>query len=271
MKKILCPTDFSDTAQTSIAYAAKLAKAMGSTLTLLHVKSVTEFSMAEAFNITPATTTVADELEAQSREISKTFKIACYAEVVSTPDTLSNVIRDNTEGYDLMVMGTNGTDDLYQFIDGSTTYNATMKSNIPVLLIPAGYLYCQITNVVFAYDYLREQKLPLTHLAYFTKALNSRLTVLEVAEEAVSKVAEQELNDLQFILKTYSEEGIDLKFDTIRSSNVAQSINDYIQRVQPDVLALCSVRRNPIKSLFHKSTIKSISASLNFPVYVFHE
>jgi hypothetical protein len=44
MKKILCPTDFSETAHNAIAYAAKLAKATNCELTLLNVQSMFDFT-----------------------------------------------------------------------------------------------------------------------------------------------------------------------------------------------------------------------------------
>jgi nucleotide-binding universal stress UspA family protein len=272
MKKILCPTDFSETAQSGIAYAAKLAKATGCTLTLLHVKSVFDFAFAEITDAKHISTIrVAEELEVQSKEISRIFKISCYAEVVSKIDSLSSVIKSEAKEYDLIVMGSNGADDLFQFFNGSNTYNAIVKSNTPVLLVPIGYTYCEIRTMVYAYDYLRERNLPMTHLAPFIKSLNCRLTVLQVLEEAVSKNVGDDLKELQFILKTYRTEGIEYEFDTIRSSEVSQSINSYIVRNQPDVLALCSLHKNLIEGILHKSIIKNISAISNYPVYVFHE
>jgi nucleotide-binding universal stress UspA family protein len=200
MKKILCPTDFSESAQTAISYAAKLAKATGCTLTLLHVKSVFDLSFAEHRDSKHISTVqVTEELESQSKEVSKTFKISCYAEVVSKIGRLSSVIKDEAKGFDLIVMGSNGADDLYQFFGGSNTYNAIVESNTPVLLIPEGYTYCEITTMVYAYDYLRERNLPLQHLAPFVKAVHCKLTVLQIMEEAFSKDADDDLKELQFI------------------------------------------------------------------------
>jgi nucleotide-binding universal stress UspA family protein len=239
---------------------------------LLHVKSVFDFSFAEITDESHISTVrIAEELDAQSKAISKTFKISCYADVVSKIGKLSSVITEEANAYDLIVMGTNGADDLHQFFKGSNTYNAIVKSNTPVLLIPVGYTYCEIQTMVYAYDYLRERKLPLNHLTSFVKSLNCRLTVLQVMEGAFSKDAEDDLKELQFIIKAYSAKGVNYEYETIRSSDVPQSINSHILRTQPDVLALCSVRRNLIETVFHKSIIKSISAISNYPVYVFHE
>lgn len=168
-------------------------------------------------------------------------------------------------------MGTDGPDDLYQFFGGSNAYNAIVKSETPLLLIPAGYTYSEIDKMVYAYDYLRERNLPLSRLVPFIKATNCKLTVLQVMEEAYSKDAEDDLKELQLIVRGLYGSGLNYEYETIRSSEVAQSINSYIHRTQPDVLALCSVHRNLIQSIFHKSIIKNISAVSSYPVFVFHE
>lgn len=272
MKKILCPTDFSPAAHSAIAYAAKLAQATGCSLTLLHVKSVFDFSLSE---ITApgahSTIEVAGQLEEQSREISKTFRISCDAEVVSKISKLSKVIHDVAKNYDLIVMGSNGAEDLYQFFSGSNTYNAIVKSETPLLLIPEGYTYSEIKTMVYAYDYLRERDLPMVRLIPFIKTVKCRLTVLQVMEEAYSQDAEDDLKELQFIIRNFYGDDLNYEYDTIRSSEIAQSINSYILRNQPDALALCSVHRNLVQSIFHKSVIKHISAVSNYPVYIFHQ
>jgi nucleotide-binding universal stress UspA family protein len=272
MNKILCPTDLSDAAHSAIAYAGKLSKATGCSLTLLHVKSVFDLTLAGITGSNAHSAAgITDQLEEQCREISKTFKISCNAEVVSKLSKLSSVINEVAKGYDLIVMGSNGADDLYQVFGGSNTYNAIVKSDTPLLLIPEGYTYCEIKTMVYAYDYLHERKLPLVRLVPFIKALNSKLTVLQVMEEAYSKEAEEDLEELQFIIKTLYDEDLHYEYKTIRSSEVARSIDSYILRTQPDVLVLCSVHKNPIGSIFHKSVIKNISALSKYPVYVFHQ
>jgi hypothetical protein len=76
MKKILCPTDFSNTAQNGIAYAAKLAKVINGELTLLHVHSLLEFAPAESGKDLASIT---QQLESQSDEINRTFHVPVIA------------------------------------------------------------------------------------------------------------------------------------------------------------------------------------------------
>lgn len=271
MKKVLCPTDFSETAHTAIAYAAKLARAMDAELTLLNVQSLFDYTPAEVIRGKDMTIAAAAErLEAQSREVSKAFSISCYSQVEPSHSKLSTVISKEASRFDLIVMGSDGPDDLYQFFSGSNTYNALIKSNTPLLLIPTGYVYSEIRHIVYAFDYLRGGKLPLTRLIPFIRPLNCRLTILQILEDQYSKKEEEQLMEHQHAISNlYSE--LKISYDTLRSSEVMQSINSYIIRNEPDVLALCSVHRNLLSRLFHKSIIKNITAFSSYPVLVFHE
>ncbi|MGC1241517.1 MAG: universal stress protein [Chryseosolibacter sp.] len=270
MKKILCPTDFSATSYNAITYAAKLAQVTNCDLTLLNVQSMFDFTPVEFITGKEFTLkATAERLQAQCKEVSNVFRIACSAIVEPTYNKLSTVISEKSAPYDLLVMGSNGPDDLYQFFLGTNTYHALAKTKTPVLLVPEGALYSDIKKMVYAFNYLRERKLPIEPLLEFAKSINCELTILQVMEEAYSKEAEEELRELQFILKTRLDGSPAINFDTIRSTEVARSINDYILKHQPDALALCSTHRNVIENLFHKSIIKNISAVCSYPVFVF--
>lgn len=271
MKNILCPTDFSTASVDAISYAAKLAQVTHSELTLLNVQSLYEITPVELLTGKEFTMKATRErLEDQCKEVSKVYKLICTPLVEPTYNKLSTVIRERSNDFDLIVMGSNGADDLYQFFFGTNTYNTLAKSKTPLLLVPEGFLYNEIRNVFFAYDYLRERKLPLQHLLTFVRATRSDLTILQVMEEARSKEADDDLRELQFILETQAD-GFPLKFETVRSSEVARSIDAFILDKQPDVLALCSHGRSFVESLFHKSVIKDISAVCSYPVFVFPE
>jgi hypothetical protein len=90
-------------------------------------------------------------------------------------------------------------------------------------------------------------------------------------EEAYSEEFEDELRELQFISKTLYADDINLTFDTIRSYEIAESIHSYVLRAQPDMLALCAVRRNLLERFFHNSLIKDISSVSTYPVFIFHQ
>ncbi|HEY0656484.1 MAG TPA: universal stress protein [Chryseosolibacter sp.] len=271
MRKILCPTDFSESAQNAVAYAAKLAQATEATVTLLNVQSLFELAAPQVADEDEATVkSIPDALEEQSLEVSRSFRISCYAETQSSSVSLTRTIAEKASDYDLVVMGTNGPDDIYQFLTGSNAYKAAIKSSVPVLLIPNGCGFTEIKRVVYAFDYLTARKLPLEQLKPWIKVLKCELAVLQVMEEAYSEEFEEELKELQFISKSLWADDITLTFDTIRSYEIAESIHSYVLRSQPDMLALCAVHRNLLERFFHNSLIKDISSVSNYPVFIFH-
>jgi len=267
MKKILCPTDFSKAADNSIGYAAKLAHYTNAVLTLLHVQSLTTFADPET-----SAGAVADELapimEQRCLEVSRVFKISCDFELAVSYSSLTGTIGTAGKDYDLIVMGTNGASDLLQFFYGSNTYRVIRSASTPVLLVPENCMYSEPVTIVFAFDYWRQLDLPLQPLVQFAGLFNSRITILQIMEESVSEKANQQLIEFQQHARKWFNNAR-LFFDTIHTSDLNNSLHQYMLRSGADLLALYEINRPTLEKLFHKSVIKRISALASYPVFVF--
>jgi nucleotide-binding universal stress UspA family protein len=271
MKKILCPTNFSETSSNGISYAAKLAKKIGAELILFNVRSMTDVSpeellLGERVNFQSAK----DQLEKVCDEVTKVFKVSCYADVETSILSRTKIISGKAEKFDLVVMGTNGADSFGQYFLGSDTYNIIKNLNVPAIAVPSGCVYSDIVNIVYAYDHWRSNSLPLVQLIGWTKILGSKLCVLQVMEESVSLRADAELAGLQQATLNLYKGDVDMRFETIHAPSVSEGINNYMQNSKADLLALCSEHHGFIGSLFHKSVLKAISGKPRFPVFVFH-
>jgi nucleotide-binding universal stress UspA family protein len=272
MKKILCPTDFSDIALNAVAYAAKFAQVTNSELVLFHVQSLFALSPVEIIRgQSDSIELVRAQLEAQCKQISKAFKILCYGEVQVAGAPFASVVSANATDFDLIVMGSNGEENFYQFFIGSNTYNVIQKAAVPVLLVPWDCEFRDINTMVYAYDYLRDGKLPLKQILGWVKNLNAEIRVLEVLEESTSKVVDKELKGLQAVIRNQMPENINLTFDTVHAPDVVDIINEYVLKHDVDILALCTHHYSFLEKLFHKSVIKALSTRARYPVLVFHE
>src|SRR6478736_5189172 len=181
MIKILCPTDFSDTADNAIAYAAALAKKMGAELTLFNVQSIMSLPVMEIIKGKfLATEPIVEKLETQCYQVMDMFKITCLAEVQPENGLLVDIIAKRSNDFDLLIMGTNGADGYNDFFFGSHSYQVAIESLIPVLLIPSTCRYKEIATMVYAYDYEREQQLPMVQLSKWAELLEAKITVLKV-------------------------------------------------------------------------------------------
>lgn len=273
MKRILCPVDFSETAINAIAYAAKFAKATRASLTLFNVQSLFEVNHIQSMRgKAMAIAAAREELEKLSETTARVFKVSCDAQLQPSNATLSKVIAAQAEDYDLVIMGTSGPDGLYEFFTGSNTYKVIKKCSLPVLLLPADCGYSEINNITYAFDYLHERTLPLKQLNdWMSKYENSRLRVLQIIKGDATAQKEEELKEVQDMLKTIDKSGMNYTFETLYTNNVRESIDSYIYKNEIDLLALCARHHDFIESIFHKSMIKQISAIATYPVFVFHQ
>jgi len=271
MLRILCPTDFSKPAINAMGYAAKFAQATNAELILLNVQSI--------FNLTPnelvrgkelTIAAINDQLESQCKEISRTFKISCYAEVELSGRKLASVIDEKSIGFDLILMGTNGVSDYVEFFTGSDTYKVIKGASTPVLLIPTECAYSSISSIVYSVDLQKGEDFPLHELIAWAKLLKSNVCVLQVVRGHFNHETEAELKRSQLEIKDLYGDEVPLQFDTIWSTEIASSIHSYMLRTESDALALCTRHHGFIEGLFHKSVTKILSSIARYPVFVFH-
>lgn len=262
MKRILFPTDFSDSASNALKYAGRYVKENNAELVLYNAYGVLEPQYLEDR---------IDRLEDLANEVSNSYKINCRAIAEPTFGDSSKHINNIAESYDLVLMGTKGTDNCLQSLMGSNAYNTMLKADVPFLIIPSGFKGTTIANAVYAYNYSKEQRLPMQQLLPFLASLHKKsLTVLRVIEKDIDSnfkiLAETSAPFLQSM-----NEGVELKFESLYSfKKIAESIHQCMTRLDTTALCLCTQRRGVFEHLFHKSVIKEISAIANYPLFVFH-
>jgi len=271
MLRILCPTDFSQSAINAMSYAAKFAQTTNAEIILLNVQSIftlTPNELVRGKELTIAA--INEQLESQCKEISRNFKISCYAEVELSGRSLSSVIDEKSIGFDLILMGTNGVSDYIEFFTGSDTYKVIKRASTPVLLIPTECDYSPISSIVYSVDLQKGENFPLRELINWAKLLKNNVCVLQVVQGHYSHEIEAELKRSQTEIKDFYGDEVPLQFDTIWSNEVASSIHSYMLRTESDALALCSRHHGFIEGLFHKSVTKVLSSIARYPVFVFH-
>ena len=141
MKKVLVPTDFSESARHALVYGLSFAKEYGAELVLLHVvENITvgyasdlfPVPMAEVFQeISGYAKTELAKLAAEARE-----KGVAVTELVVQGKPSAEIIRHAAEnGVDMIVLGTHGKGMLDQALFGSTTERVVRRSPCPVLTV----------------------------------------------------------------------------------------------------------------------------------------
>jgi nucleotide-binding universal stress UspA family protein len=141
IKKILVPTDFSETAGNALNQAIYMAKLNKAVIKLIHV--VTPINFTAPNSLIPTSdafyTTILDQSNQDLKKIT-TEMVEANAIGVSYEVKLGNVSDEicdmaEKEKFDLIIMGTHGTSGVKEFFSGSNAYKVVNHAECPVLTI----------------------------------------------------------------------------------------------------------------------------------------
>jgi len=142
IKKVLVPTDFSDSAHHAFGYGVSFAREYDAELILLHVvenltvgyaSDLFPVPMAEVFQeISGYAKAELDKLAAEAKQ-----KGAVVTQLVVQGKPSAEIVRHAAENaVDIIVLGTHGKGMLDQALFGSTTERVVRRAPCPVLTVP---------------------------------------------------------------------------------------------------------------------------------------
>jgi len=141
IKKILVPTDYSETAGNALSQAIYMAKLNKATIKLIHVvipiyitTPNSSISMTDTLYVTMVNEASA-ELKKAAAKIEETNGIGVAYEV--KVGNISDEICDmaEKEKFDIIIMGTHGTSGVKEFFAGSNAYKVVNHAECPVLTV----------------------------------------------------------------------------------------------------------------------------------------
>jgi nucleotide-binding universal stress UspA family protein len=141
LRKLLVPTDFSESARHALTYGTSFAREYGAELTLLHVvENLTVGYASDLFPVPMAE--VFQEISGYAKtELSKLARVAREKDVAVVEQVVqgkpsAEIIRFAQEQkIDMIVLGTHGKGMLDQALFGSTTERVVRRAPCPVLTV----------------------------------------------------------------------------------------------------------------------------------------
>jgi nucleotide-binding universal stress UspA family protein len=144
IKRILCPTDFSEYAHRALAHAIAVAKWTNAEITVLHAVPLV---YAPPLAVPAPTPPIPLDAAAKERIEKDLQAFAAPAERARVPvrtqlvegDPVGEILDTAERGQaDLIVMGTHGARGFERFVLGSVTEKVLRKCSCPVMTIPRG-------------------------------------------------------------------------------------------------------------------------------------
>lgn len=276
MKKILFPTDFSETATNAFVHALEFAKTVNGELILVHTFELPIYDIQffpGNYNVLFDTLQLT-QFDAFKEELPKLHSIAEARNLnhikmshrLMDGDLLYNINRAvKEENIDYVVMGTSGATAWEAFFVGTNTGNVMSAVSVPVLSVPLESEFKKIETIGFTTRYRDKDKKALKEVLKFAKKTNSKVKCLYV------KTKNSDVSDS--IIKQWEEDfiGEPIQFYVVPSEEVKETILDFILLKNIDILAMITYKRNFFVELFNPSLAQTFSSILAIPVLAFHE
>lgn len=270
---ILCPTDFSECSLNAIEYASRLGEKYQARLVLFHVLNREDY-----LKISPLDsegTYQKQFVEEKLKSLQYTVHEECLLnglQQCSFEIREGKIVKETLEyakeiQADLIVMGTEGMNDLRINYVGSRTSSLVERSDIDVLIIPRKVYFKAPRKLVYATDYLEEDKLAIQKVIEFAEKFDSEVDMIHISQthKALDKslhmtVVEEmkpfiRYDKVNFVLKSYRDE-------------LALGLENYLLLSKGDILVTLSRKKDYFDQIFSKNLSKKMSYFLSKPLWV---
>ena len=274
MKKILVPTDFSETSKNAANYAIQMARSIpGASVVLYHLSD----KIALGSDSSPVTETEDDRklivgaaLEQMTEDLNATdVPITQVSEGGSSlVECLSRYVRH--KGMDVVIMGITGATRLEQIFMGSNALDMIKANVCPVIIVPPNARYTAINNVMFTSDFKNvESTTPLASIKNLLNAFKPKLHVVNVDHEHYVEVTEEykeQRTRLESMLKEFNPQ-----FYFIRMYDFLDAVSSFTADHKIDLIITVPRKHNFLTGFYKTSHTKKLAYHSHVPVAAVHE
>ncbi|MCB0669291.1 MAG: universal stress protein [Saprospiraceae bacterium] len=274
MKKILFPTDFSPAANHAFIYALHLADVLSAEITTLHAYPLPEIHGVVMPNLV-------GEIEQSIRmeEFDEYRNSVDQLRVIAEANSLGHVRVNHTlktgstikailasaesEGSDVIIMGTKGATGLREVFVGSVTGEIMEKANCPVLAIPDEASFDHnIDRLVVTTDFTDEDEKALIEVLKFASLFDKTQVVCLHVSPEVDEEKKMRFENMKVKFRDHHN----LHFEILSHSEIFRTLGEYLEKERIDIVTMLTHKRNFFKELFKYSRAKRMIYHSKIPV-----
>ncbi|MFM1876842.1 MAG: hypothetical protein RL266_2579 [Bacteroidota bacterium] len=264
MKKILVPTDFSESAYAAAEVAAHIAKKTDARVYLLHVVSLLEYGDEEE---------ISKQLFVMKlvRKRMQEMVEQPFFEGVNVVEALQfDLVHENVNKLaiknevDLIVMGSHGVSGIKEIIWGSNAQKILRRSKCPVLTVKSVPKSLDFKNIVFASNFDTEVEGAFFHIERFAELFGSKLHLLRVcttAEFSTTRSANEKMHALAKAtgLKEYTT-------NVYNSITLESGVSEFAKETDADLVAIATHGRDGLLHILAGSRTESLVNHGDIPI-----
>lgn len=275
MKKILFPTDFSQTANNAFVYALQFAESIGAEIITLHVYELpqVDYIQVPVYLLDIYEVTELSNFENYKHHIPVLREIAekqglghiKISNVLESGNLIDSIHRiTDQEVIDYIIMGTKGAQGLASTFLGSVTEKVMHHAQSVVLAIPEGCAYAPASHILFTTKFKPEDRPLLDKVVALATAFQSRVTCLYVDNSDNTNQ-----RDIEAWKQGIVYEKID--YHITHAEDVEGEILHFITAHQINMLAMPKHHKGFFEGLFHTSLTKKLAFHLKIPILALHD
>ena len=276
MKKILYPTDFSETAENAFLFALQIADHLGSSIITIHAfdrPDISDFNLPGVLREVYDSIDL-DEFENYEDEVPILRDIATengyyhvpMVHVLEEGAPVSAILRTaNKNKADLIVMGATGAGMMETFFFGTISGKVMEEAHCPVIVVPNEASFDGIIDhIAVATNCTPEDALMLQSLRRFRDAMGSHLHVVHVDTSANGEGTQK----LTSFVEPWQQDK-KMTAHCVSNKDINVGIEGFISEKKIDMLAILSHRRNWFDEIFEKNRAKELSHQVTIPLLVY--
>jgi nucleotide-binding universal stress UspA family protein len=274
MKKIIAPTDFSDSSENAAIYAGRLAEFYGAELWLYHAyrmpAPITEMS-ARLMNPEEMQAAVEYEMAVFKNKVLSNLRSTAKINTQTGVNSFSEGLEELCSSIkpDLVVMGLSGKNVLTRFIAGSNTIRAIRQLTCPVLVVPPQAEFIPVRKIGFACDFEKvRETTPVGPLKKLIRDFNADLSVLNVVYDDDGEVPEKKEQSIYIdgVLAEFKP-----SYQSVLSGDITGGINWFAEKEKLDLVVVIPKKHNLLEKIFSRSHTKDLLYHTHIPVLCMHE
>jgi nucleotide-binding universal stress UspA family protein len=282
IKKILVPSDFSESANRAIDQAIYFATANNAEITILHARVMYEDNPEKLPELEDRELKREEELLKKLKiDTNRHIEINIKHEVIRGFSVHSALLAYiNSNEFDLILIGTHGRSKINQFLLGSVAEKVVRYAPYPVITVPpTSRIDNKYRKIVIPYDFSEHAHLALKNAAFFIKDSDSKIEILYVLEDKYEPLLdgfEQQsvFESMPFIKKKAKEKlaktiaelpqpgKITYNF-TLKTGTPHKEITQYVKEVDADLVIMATHGLVGIDRFILGSTTERVIRSVN--------
>lgn len=275
MFTIICPTDFSDLSHNAISYAKNIAKAIGAKIHIFHLIHPS-YVTTDSSGLLLLTDDLQEQIKLSDKKLSE-LKDELLAEVIEVTtsseygfwETILEGLEQNYKP-NLFVTGTHGATSAFAArLFGQNSLEFVKKLSCPVLVVPAAFTFKGFKKIVYATDYQFNDIDFVKYVIMLAKKQNSEIQFIHVNTYTANNYEEGYMEWLRDLVEKETHYGT-LDFKVIDGTTVEETLENYSEVINADMLCVSARNKNLIQELFTHNHTTKLVADAKLPLLIFH-